>query len=57
MKYVVKFNYHWEVEVEADDERDAYRMANMEFPDPFEMPEEFCNELVYDDWSAEEVEE
>ena len=56
MKYVVKFNYHWEVEVEADDEMDAYRMANMEFPDPFETPEEFCNELVYDDWSAEEVE-
>ena len=56
MKYVVKSNYHWEVEVEADDEMDAYRMANMEFPDPFETPEEFCNELVYDDWSAEEVE-
>ena len=58
MKYKVRFNYHLEVEVETDNPSpsEIYKAADRLCPDPWETPERFCEEIVYDDWTYEEVE-
>lgn len=58
MKYKVRFNYHFEVEVETDNPSpsEIYKAADRVCPDEWSEPERFCEEIVYDDWTYEEVE-
>lgn len=58
MKYKVRFNYHFEVEVDIDNtsESEIFKAADRKCPDSWVDPDLFCDQLIYDNWEYEEVE-
>lgn len=57
MKYKVRFDYHFETEVETDNPSpsEIFKAADRVCPDEWSEPERFCNEIEYDGWKYEEV--
>lgn len=57
MKYKVRFNYCFEVEVESDSPSpsEIFKAADRVCPDEWSERDRFCEEIVYDGWTYEEV--
>ena len=57
MKYKVRFNYHFEVEVSGTNlsPEEIYKLADGMCPDSWEDPDLFCDQLIYDNWEYKEV--
>lgn len=56
MKYRVTYTYLLDVEVEAENNREAYDLADKVAPDPYNDEHGFCQQIQFFESDIEEVE-